>query len=78
MSQHNLVAGSHTLGTNDPEFIFPAAGTRQEVTITVLPMYHIYGLNVTMTSALHFGVKQVAVNKLTRSARKSFAMLVIK
>ena len=59
LSQHNLVAGSHTLGTNDPEFIFAAAGTRQEVTITVLPMYHIYGLNVTMTSALHFGVKQV-------------------
>ena len=59
LSQHNLVAGSHTLGTNDPEFIFAAAGSRQEVTITVLPMYHIYGLNVTMTSALHFGVKQV-------------------
>ena len=53
------MAGSHTLGTNDPEFMFPAAGTKQEVTLAVLPMYHIYGLNVTMTSALHFGAKQV-------------------
>ena len=59
MSQRNLVAGSYTLHCNDPEFMLAAAGLQQEATLAVLPMFHIYGLNVTMTSALHLGAKQV-------------------
>ena len=49
------MAGSYTLHCNDPEFMLAAAGLQQETTLAVLPMFHIYGLNVTMTSALHLG-----------------------
>ena len=66
LSQRNLVAGSYTLHCNDPEFMLAAAGLQQETTLAVLPMFHIYGLNVTMTSALHLGAKQVITYILTR------------
>ena len=61
MSQHNMVAHSYCLAANDPEFVYNAAGTFQDVTIAVLPMYHIYGLGVTMTGCLHHGAKQVVM-----------------
>ena len=61
MSQHNMVAHSYCLSANDPEFFYNAAGTFQDVTIAVLPMYHIYGLGVTMTGCLHHGAKQVVM-----------------
>ena len=66
LSQRNLVAGSYTLHCNDPEFMLAAAGLQQETTLAVLPMFHIYGLNVTMTSALHLGAKQVITHILSR------------
>ena len=66
LSQRNLVAGSYTLHCNDPEFMLAAAGLQQEATLAVLPMFHIYGLNVTMTSALHLGAKQVITHILCR------------
>ena len=61
LSQHNMVAHSYCLSANDPEFIYNAAGTFQDVTIAVLPMYHIYGLGVTMTGCLHHGAKQIVM-----------------
>ena len=61
LSQHNMVAHSYCLAANDPEFIYNAAGTFQDVTLAVLPMYHIYGLGVTMTGCLHHGAKQVVL-----------------
>lgn len=59
LSQHNLIANNVTIACNDPDYMLPASGLHQDVTIAILPMYHIFGLNVTMTASLHFGVKQV-------------------
>ena len=59
LSQYNLVANNYTVLCMDPSYMQQAAGLQQETTITVLPMYHIYGLNVTLSGSLHHGVKQV-------------------
>ena len=84
LSQFNMVAHSYCLSANDPEFIYPAAGSFQDVTIAVLPMYHIYGLGVTMTGCLHHGAKQVVMPgfepgqfvKLLEDHKPSFLHLV--
>ena len=36
---------------------------QQPVTLCILPLYHIYALNVTMTSALHCGGQLVMLPK---------------
>ena len=59
LTQYNLVVNNYTVLCMDPSYMLPAAGLQQETTITVLPMYHIYGLNVTLSGSLHHGVKQV-------------------
>ena len=59
LSQHNLVVNNYSISCNDPTYMIAAAGLQQETTISVLPLYHIYGLNLTMSSGLHNGVKQV-------------------
>ena len=84
LSQHNMVAHSYCLSAHDPEFLYYAAGTFQDVTIAVLPMYHIYGLGVTMTGCLHHGAKQVIMPgfepgqfvKLLEEHKPSFLHLV--
>jgi len=45
----------------DGEWIYRAFGQFQDVTISVLPMFHIYGLGVTMTACLWAGAKQVTL-----------------
>ena len=59
LSQHNLVVNNYSISCNDSTYMIAAAGLQQETTISVLPLYHIYGLNLTMSSGLHNGVKQV-------------------
>ena len=61
LSQANLVANNLSIGANDPEYMYRAFAQFQEVTISVLPMFHIFGLNVTLTGGLHMGAKQVVV-----------------
>ena len=45
----------------DGEWIYRAFGQFQDVTISILPMFHIYGLGVTMTACLWAGAKQVTL-----------------
>ena len=59
LTQHNIVSHSCCISANDPEFFYPAAGTFQDVTVLVLPLYHIYGLSDVMTGGLHHGAKIV-------------------
>jgi len=59
LSQHNLVVNNYSISCNDPSYMVAAAGLQQETTISVLPLYHIYGLNQTMSGGLYHGVKQV-------------------
>jgi len=46
---------------NDDQYMVRAFGMTQEVTICVLPMFHIFGLNVTSSGALQAGAKNVVV-----------------
>ena len=59
LSQYNIVSHSCCISANDPEFFYRAAGTFQDVTVLVLPLYHIYGLSDVMTGGLHHGAKIV-------------------
>ena len=59
LSQSNIVSHSCCISANDPEFFYRAAGTFQDVTVLVLPLYHIYGLSDVMTGGLHHGAKIV-------------------
>jgi acyl-CoA synthetase (AMP-forming)/AMP-acid ligase II len=61
LSQRNLVTNNVTIAASDAEYMIRASGTNQEVTIGVLPMFHIFGLNVTMSGGLHHGAKHVVV-----------------
>ena len=60
LSHHNLVTQCMT-HVADGEWIYRAFGQFQDVTISVLPMFHIYGLGVTMTACLWAGAKQVTL-----------------
>ena len=60
LSHHNLVTQCMT-HVADGEWIYRAFGQFQDVTIAVLPMFHIYGLGVTMTACLWAGAKQVTL-----------------
>ena len=44
LSQFNLVANNHTINTNDNEYMSRAFAQFQEVTLGILPMFHIFGL----------------------------------
>jgi len=61
LSQHNLVVNNYTMGANDPDYMARAFSKFQDVTIGVLPMFHIFGLNVTMSGGIHTGVKHVVL-----------------
>ena len=60
LSHHNLVTQCLT-HVADGEWIYRAFGRFQDVTVSVLPMFHIYGLGVTMTACLWAGAKQVTL-----------------
>ena len=60
LSHHNLVTQCLT-HVADGEWIYRAFGQFQDITISVLPMFHIYGLGVTMTACLWAGAKQVTL-----------------
>ena len=59
LSQSNMVANVISIAGTDPDYMIPASALRQDTTIAILPMYHIFGLNVTMSAGLYFGAKQV-------------------
>ena len=59
LSQYNIVSHCCCMSANDPEFFYPAAGTFQDVTVLVLPLYHIFGLSDVVTGGLHHGAKIV-------------------
>jgi len=61
LSQKNLVTNNISIAGNDPEYMVRASGTSQDVTIGVLPMYHIYGLNVTLAGGLYMGCKHIVL-----------------
>lgn len=58
LSHHNMV-GQALVTTADGEFFYRAFGQFQDVTISILPMFHIFGLGVTMNACLWAGAKQV-------------------
>jgi len=62
ISQHNLVMQTAST-SSDGEFFYRAFGNFQDVTIATLPMFHIFGLGVTMTGALWSGTNQVTIPK---------------
>ena len=66
LSQHNLVVNPYSIICNDSGFMIAASGLQQETTISILPMFHIFGLNVTMTSGIYAGIKQVHAFKIYR------------
>ena len=45
----------------DGEYYYRAFGAFQDTTLAVLPMFHIFGLGVTMTGALWAGARQVTL-----------------
>ena len=56
LSQHNLVAGSHTSLCTDPEWWIPAAGLQQEVAeddIIIIAMMIILGDNLSTAILPH-------------------------
>jgi len=61
LSQKNLVTNNISIAGNDAEYMVRASGTSQDVTIGVLPMYHIFGLNVTMAGGLYMGCKHIVL-----------------
>jgi len=61
LSQKNLVTNNISIAGNDPEYMVRASGMSQDTTIGVLPMYHIYGLNVTLAGGLHMGIKHIVL-----------------
>jgi len=60
LTQQNLVMQTLTIAS-DGELFNRANGNYQDTTIAVLPMYHIFGLGVTMTGALWAGAQQVTI-----------------
>jgi len=62
ISQHNLVMQTAST-SSDGEFFYRAFGNFQDVTIATLPMFHIFGLGVTMTGALWSGTNQITIPK---------------
>ena len=60
LSHHNLITQALTV-CSDGEFFYRAFGNFQDVLIAILPMYHIYGLGVTMNCSLWTGAKQVTL-----------------
>lgn len=65
LSHFNLVANAcqEVLGPEEITVCDEARGAYQPVTLCVLPLYHIYALNVTMTSTLWCGGKLVMLPK---------------
>merc|ERR1712106_757709 len=61
LSQHNLVANNCTIDANDSEYMCRAFSNFQDVTIGILPMFHIFGLNVTMSGGIQNGAKHVVL-----------------
>jgi len=75
LSQYNLVSNNHIIAANDPEYICKAFAQFQDVTIGILPMFHIFGLNVTLSGGLISGVKHIVLPSFDP---KIFADLMIK
>ena len=67
LSQSNIVSHSCCISANDPEFFYLAAGTFQDVSVVVLPLYHIYGLSDVVTGGLHHGAKLVLLPSFSPS-----------
>lgn len=61
ISQYNLVANNYLTIAHDPEYLDRARGQMQETMIGVLPMFHIFGLNCTISACIHMGAKLVVV-----------------
>lgn len=60
VSHRNLIAQT-LCHAADGEYYYRAFGHFQDTTIAVLPMFHIFGLGVTMSGALWSGAKQVTL-----------------
>merc|ERR1719468_1245219 len=60
ITHQNMVMQTLAIGY-DGEMFARAFGNYQDTTIAVLPMFHIFGIGVTMTGALWAGARQVTI-----------------
>ena len=63
LTHYNLVANMVQILHPDVKMVSKTTTERQEVTIAVLPFFHIYAMNTIMTLGLHLGTKTVTVPK---------------
>jgi len=63
LTHYNLVANMVQILHPDVKMVEKTTKGRQEVTIAVLPFFHIYAMNTIMTLGLHLGTKTVTVPK---------------
>ena len=63
LTHYNLVANMIQILHSDVKMVQRTTKDRQEVTIAVLPFFHILAMNTIMTLGLHLGTKTVTVPK---------------
>ncbi len=63
LTHYNMVANVTQVMHPGVIMISPTTSTNQEVTIAVLPFFHIYAMNTIMTIGMHLGAKIVTLPK---------------
>ena len=61
MTHQNMVSNMYQISCPEMGLIKSATRDEREVTICVLPMYHVFAMNVTMTNVMMAGGKMVTI-----------------
>lgn len=62
LTHSNMVSNMHQISSDKMGLLLPADRDMREVTICILPMYHVFAMNVTMTTILMAGGKLVTLS----------------
>ena len=62
LTHRNMVANMYQISCPDMALIRPADRDEREITVCILPMYHVFAMNVTMTCTLLAGGKMVTLS----------------
>ena len=62
LTHRNMVSNMHQISCPDMGLIHPATRDTREVTVCILPLYHVFAMNVTMTNTLLAGGKMVTLS----------------
>uniref|UniRef100_V5GTJ7 Luciferin 4-monooxygenase n=1 Tax=Anoplophora glabripennis TaxID=217634 RepID=V5GTJ7_ANOGL len=65
LTHRNIVSNIHQATCPDLDFSLPPTDNFQDIIPAVLPMFHIYGLTVTMFAALNSGCRTITLSKFT-------------